>query len=560
VSQITDGSPVIQINVGPGVDLRYVTLSNFTIEGNGREGDGIRIVADGNDRWMYCWTLENVTVQHVGGFGLDVQGSVFEGIVSNSWMIANAQGGASFAHSDGGGQVSALRWFGGGFQDNGGAGLLLDKGARDISVDGVSFAHNTGAGISAASGITSVSDSDFQDNGGVGVWFQNFGNFNDNTFASSGAQAVGISGYLAGGATLVGNSSTYTGAGADTTALASLQGNGAAFLTDDSGKVVTGQNVAVSGAGGGNLTHVTVSTDGVDLAAPAPVAAITTAAVANSSGTGVLETALKAALAGGTVAHLTDTSYVVTSSIVINITASFQGPLGIDLGGAKILSQIAGGGPVIQINIGAGVDIGTLTLSNFSIQGNGLEGDGIKIVADGADRWIRDLDIRNVDIEHVGGIGLDVLGNVQGSVFDSWMHGNGQGGARIANSAGGGVADHLEWVGGGFRKNDVAGLILDNGAHDLTIQGAYFVDNQGPGIQATSGITLVRQSGFENNLGTGAIVEGAASFADVTFSTWGVQTVGIGGYLTADQVSLLGIGSEYYGTGANPTVLANLQG
>ena len=369
-----------------------------------------------------------------------------------------------------------------------------------------------------------------------------------------------FSGYLAGGATLVGNSSTYTGTGADTTTLASLQGNGTAFLADDSGKLVTGQNVAVSGTGGGNLTHVTVSTDGVEVATLAPVTAVTTAAVAASNGTGVLETALKAALGGGTVVHLTDTSYTVTSSIVINITASFQGPLGIDLGGAKILSQIAGGGPVIQINIAAGIDIGTLTLSNFSIQGNGLEGDGIKIVADGSDRWIRDLDIRNVNIEHVGGIGLDVLGNVQGNIFDSWMHGNGQGGARIANSAGGGVAENLEWVGGGFRKNDVAGLILDNGAHDLIIQGAYFVDNDGPGIQATAGITLVRQSGFENNLGTGAIVEGAASFADVSFSTWGVQTVGIGGYLTADQVSLLGVGSEYYGAGDNPTVLANLQG
>ncbi|HZB53006.1 MAG TPA: Ig-like domain-containing protein, partial [Reyranella sp.] len=547
-------------NVGPDVDLRYVTLSNFTIEGNGLEGAGIRIVADGNDRWMYCWTLENVTVQHVGGFGLDVQGSVFEGIVSNSWMIGNAEGGASFAHSDGGGQVSALRWFGGGFEDNGGSGLLLDKGARDISVDGVAFANNAGPGISAEAGITSVSDSAFQDNGGVGVWFQNFGNFNDNTFSSSGAQAVGISGYLAGGVTLVGNSSTWTGGGADTTTLASLQGTGTAFLVDDSGKVVTGQNVAVSGTGGGNLTHVTVSTDGVDLAALEPVAAVTTAAVANSSGTSALETALKAALGGGTIVHLTDTSYIVTSSIVINITTSFQGPLGIDLGGAKILSQITDGGPVIQINIAAGVDIGTLSLSNFSIQGNGLEGDGLKIVVDGADRWIRDLDIRNVNVEHVGGIGLDVLGNVQGSIFDSWMHGNGQGGARIANSAGGGVADHLDWVGGGFRKNDVAGLILDNGAYDLTIQGAYFVDNYGPGIQATAGITQVLQSGFENNLGTGAIVGGAATFTDVSFSTYGVQTVGIGGYLTADQVSLLGVGSEYYGTGANPTVLANLQG
>src|SRR5512139_929347 len=108
VSQITNGAPVIEIDVGPGVDLRYLTLSNFTIEGNGREGDGIKIVADGNDRWVYNFTIGNVAVDHVGGVGLDVIGSVFEGIVSNSAMTNNAQGGARFAHSAGGGNASAL--------------------------------------------------------------------------------------------------------------------------------------------------------------------------------------------------------------------------------------------------------------------------------------------------------------------------------------------------------------------------------------------------------------------------------------------------------------------
>ena len=53
--------------------------------------------------------------------------------------------------------------------------------------------------------------------------------------------------------------------------------------------------------------------------------------------------------------------------------------------------------------------------------------------------------------------------------------------------------------GGGFRKNGVAGLILDNGTHDMTVKGAYFVENIGAGIDATSGITLVQESGFENN-------------------------------------------------------------
>src|SRR5689334_4805827 len=160
VSQITNGAPVIEIDVGPGVDLRYLDLSNFTLQGNGQEGDGIKIVAAGNDRWVYNWNINNVTVEHVGGYGLDVQGSVFEGLVSNSWMNSNGQGGAYFSHLDGG-QASALRWFGGGADDNGGVGIMLDNGTRDMSVDGASFQDNGGAGISAGWGITSVTSSDF---------------------------------------------------------------------------------------------------------------------------------------------------------------------------------------------------------------------------------------------------------------------------------------------------------------------------------------------------------------------------------------------------------------
>jgi len=561
VSQVTNGAPLIQIVVDPGVDFRYLTLSNFTIAGNGREGDGIRIVADGNDRWLYNWTIDNVTVQHVGGYGLDVQGSVFEGSVSDSWMIGNAKGGAYFAHSAGGGQASALHWFGGGFQDNGGAGLMLDRGTRDMSVDSASVVNNNGPGISALWGISSVSASTFQDNHGPGVSFQNYGNFNNNTFTTSGAQSIGIKGYLAGEATLIGNTSTYTGAGPDPTTLADLQGNGGAFLASDSGKIVTGSSVSVNGVGGGNDAHVVVDSHGVALPALPAVTAATTADMPSSTGTQALESALQAAIAGGTVAHLTDTTYTVTSPIVINITRSIQSETGIDLGGAKIISHIAGGGPVIQFIVAPGVEVSRLTLSNFSVIGTGGEGDGIKIVADGRDRAIRDLDISNVNVEHVGGIGLDVLGNVShAAVLDSWMHGNGQGGARFANSAGGGIASGLEWTGGGFRKNGGAGLILDNGTHDMAVRGAYFVENNGPGLYATSGIALVRDSGFENNQGVGAIVGNSANFTDVGFSTYGPQKTGIGGFLAGGEVTLTGVGGEYYGGGADPTVLANVQG
>jgi hypothetical protein len=155
------------------VDFRYLTLSNFTLQGNGSEGNGIEIIADGNDRWAYNWTISDVTVQGVGGWGLDVEGSTFEGLVSNSWMNGNALGGAYFAHSAQGGVASALRWFGGGARDNGGAGAMVDNGARDLGVDGALFAHNAGPGISALSGITAVGNSTFEDNLGAGVVFQN---------------------------------------------------------------------------------------------------------------------------------------------------------------------------------------------------------------------------------------------------------------------------------------------------------------------------------------------------------------------------------------------------
>jgi len=553
VSQITDGSPVIQVVVGPGVDLRYLTFSNFTIQGNGREGDGIQLVAAGNDRWLYNFSIDNVTVDNVGGYGLNVQGSVFEGLVSNSWMTNNADGGAYFGHLVDG-QVSALRWFGGGFESNGGPGLTLGNGARDISVDGASFIHNNGMGISAEGGITSVSSSTFTDNTGPGVWFQNYGNFHNVTFTSTGAQTIGITGWQNGGVTLT--DSTSTGS-----PLANLQGYGSAFLTGDSGQVTTGSNIVVGGAGGGNIASVSVSTQGLALPALSAVTAATTAAAANSTGTGALETALDAAIAGGTVAHLTDASYTVTSPIIINITSSTQGPIGIDLGGAKILSQIAGGGPVIEIIVAPGVTVGTLTLSNFMIQGSGADGAGIKIIADGTDRSIQNLEISNVHVEHVGGIGLDVIGNVaHGTVFDSWMHGNSGGGARFANSAGGGTVSDIDWIGGGFRKNDVAGLILDNGAKDVSVKGAYFVENNGPGIHATSGITLVQQSGFENNT-VGAIVKGTSAFVDDTFSTHGAQQAGVAGYLAdGAKISMTGVSNEYYGGSTDTTVLANVQG
>jgi len=557
ISKVPAGQPVIEFVVGPGVDLRYLDLSNFTIQGNGSEGDGIKVVADGNDRWVYNWNINNVTVNHVGGYGLDMQGSIFEGLVSNSWMNNNGQGGAYFGNSSGGGIASALRWFGGGADNNGGPGMTLGNQARDLSVDGATFNGNHGDGINALGGITSVSNTSFQDNTGSGVNFWLYGSFNNDSFTSTsaGLQNVGINGFLAGDATLVGNTSHGS-------TLASLSGNGNALETGNTGTITNGSGVNPQGMGGDQHASVTVSNTGVSVPSLNPVTASDTANVAASNGTSPLESALTAAFHGSGVVSVAPNSYSVTAPIIIHLTAGTTGPIGIDLGGAKISSHISGGGPVIEIIADAGVNVNGLTLSNFSLQGSGGEGDGVKIVADGTDRSITNLQMTNVDIEHVGGVGLDVLGNVhRATISDSWMNGNNQGGARFANSAAGGTVTGVQWLGGGFRHNSVAGLAAENGAHDVTVKGAYFVENNAPGINATSGLTLVQASGFENNQGAAAVVGGSGgNFTDDTFSTYGVQTVDVVGNLNHGTITLTGNGAEYYGSGSDPTTFANVQG
>ena len=96
-----------------------------------------------------------------------------------------------------------------------------------------------------------------------------------------------------------------------------------------------------------------------------------------------LATAPNAAIHGGYVAHLTGQTYTISSPIAIHVTATMQGALGIDGGDATFVSQVTNGAPLIKLVVDPGADLRYLTLSSFTIEGNGREGDGIQIVADG---------------------------------------------------------------------------------------------------------------------------------------------------------------------------------
>src|SRR5206468_9661690 len=101
-----------------------------------------------------------------------------------------------------------------------------------------------------------VTNSQFENNHGAGIDFQNYGNFNYDTFTSTGAQTIGITGYLANDATLIGDTST----GAD---LANLRGNGNVLEIGDSGRITTGSAVMVAGLAGDNHASVTNGTAGL---------------------------------------------------------------------------------------------------------------------------------------------------------------------------------------------------------------------------------------------------------------------------------------------------------
>ena len=141
------------------------------------------------------------------------------------------------------------------------------------------------------------------------------------------------------------------------------------------------------------------------------------------------------------------------------------------------------------------------------------------------------------------------------------MHGNVQGGARFANSAGGGTADALQWVGGGFRKNGVAGLILDNGAHDMYRPGRLFRGELRRRHPRHLGhhpgrAERLREQRRRRRLGRRLLDLPRRSPSRPTARRRSASAA----TSTAARSSLIGSGNEYYGGGIDPTALANLQG
>src|SRR5690348_10856614 len=124
----------------------------------------------------------------------------------------------------------------------------------------------------------------------------------------------------------------------------------------------------------------------------------TTTAIAD--GATDLNSILQSAMAGSYVAQGSGQSFTVSKTIVIHVDSTTQGPLGLDLGGGTIYSNITDGSPVIQVVVGPGVDLRYLQFANLTIEGNGREGAGIQILAGANDRWVYNFGIENVTVNN----------------------------------------------------------------------------------------------------------------------------------------------------------------
>jgi hypothetical protein len=232
LSEIEDGSDVFQIV--SHATSRYLLIEGLTVQGRGREGNGLSLDVNRERSYLYNFCLRDVVVQGCGGDGLRMIGNIFEGQIFNSYFRDNKQNGASLGHGPDGGILSAIHVFGCVFGGNGVHGAALINKATDVSFHGCYFLLNGAFGISARNGVTLLSNCGFENNhmkaenfatGDAGVDLQVFGTLVGCTAYSIYKQTHLVRAFVTNHLVMVG--CTAAGGGdAKKARLAKLQSNG----------------------------------------------------------------------------------------------------------------------------------------------------------------------------------------------------------------------------------------------------------------------------------------------------------------------------------------------
>ena len=181
-SVIRDGSDVLSINSETLV--RYLLIDGLDIRGTGGEGHGLSLFCDGQGRYIYNMALRDVMVEGCGGDGCRMIGNIFESQIFNSYFRDNRNNGMTLAHGTHGGVLSAIHIFGCVFGGNKHHGVVMTKGASDVSFHGCYFLQNDQFGLLAQNGCPLLAHCGFENNhmnakgfslGGAGLKLNLFG-------------------------------------------------------------------------------------------------------------------------------------------------------------------------------------------------------------------------------------------------------------------------------------------------------------------------------------------------------------------------------------------------
>jgi len=247
------------------------------------------------------------------------------------------------------------------------------------------------------------------------------------------------------------------------------------------------------------------------------------------------EAALRMRFARGDVLNWTGGNVRLKRPIAIDVTESLT-TAGVDLNGARIVADFNDANrSALTIRIPAdrkNIAFRGLKIFNGSMIAASPARDAIDLVCLTHQSWILSWKLMNLDIEGFSRDGLFFDGSVfEGDIHATTVSDCGRNGMTFRNDGprnDTGMVSAIAIFGGQLRKNGNAGIETQAAIHgqeprDLNISQTYFVENRGPGLHATAGLSMAQGCGFENNALCGIRLANEGRLYACRASTYGPQ-------------------------------------
>lgn len=284
------------------------------------------------------------------------------------------------------------------------------------------------------------------------------------------------------------------------------------------------------------------------------------------------EAALRAKFARGDVLNWTGGNVRLKRPIAIDVTESLT-TAGVDLNGAKIVADFNDAGQsALTIRIPANrksIAFRGLKIFNGSLIAASPARDAIDLICLTNQSWIFSWKLMNLDIEGFARDGLFFDGSVfEGDIHATTVSDCGRNGMTFRNDGpkeDTGMVSAIAIFGGQLRKNGNAGIETQSAIpfqepRDLNISQTYFVENKGPGLHATAGLSMAQGCGFENNAECGIRLANEARLYACRASTHGPQPYLVHAFFKGGRMTLDACRIEGYGGFENKMKLAKVDG